>query len=270
MLDFLEYLLAGNLTPGEKELAYNLTVIYGMSIFSMVILYRFFTGFNSGTANVEKCETKVAQIPNTEDTMMLIKERRTIMPKDFNGEKLETSEVEMLLEAANWAPTHKRCEPWRFTVIAGSENISNYLEFVDGWYRDHKESVPDKDYQAFLKKYAGLSQSWPEQVSHLVIIGMKRQALLDQRLPEWEEICATAMAVQNLHLAATAMEGVAGFWSSHTWCKHARDSVDMLEHLGLDTEDRVFGAFVLGKYDTTKKFRSKRGDWREKVHWRTE
>jgi len=260
--------MAGKMTSGEKELAYNLTVIYGMSIFSMVILYRFFTGLSSGSPISDKTERGVAQVPHIEDTMMLIKERRSIMPKDFNGDKLEAKDVETLLEAANWAPTHKKTEPWRFTVIAGSENLSDYLGFIDSWYQDHKESVSDKDYQAFLNKYQGISTSWPEQVSHLVVIGMKRQALLDKRLPEWEEICATAMAVQNLHLAVTSLEGVAGDWSSHTWCKEARDSPELAEHLGLDREDRVFGAFVLGKYDTTKKFRSKRGDWREKIRWR--
>ena len=36
----------------------------------------------------------------------------------------------------------------------------------------------------------------------------------------------------------------------------------------LEDEDRVFGAFVIGKYDTKKVFKSKRGDWREKVEWR--
>ena len=49
---------------------------------------------------------------------------------------------------------------------------------------------------------------------------MKRHA---EKLPEWEEICAVAMSVQNMHLAAEAM-GIGGFWSSHTWCKRARDS----------------------------------------------
>jgi len=35
------------------------------------------------------------------------------MPKDLSGESLQKAEVEKLLEAANWAPTHHRNEPWR-------------------------------------------------------------------------------------------------------------------------------------------------------------
>lgn len=164
--------------------------------------------------------------------MMLIKERRSIMPKDLNGEKLTKEQVEILLEAANWAPTHQKCEPWRFTVISGGDKISDYLDFLDNWYKDNKENISDTDYNKFVNKCSSLSSEWPNNLSHIIIIGMKRQALLDKRLPEWEEICATAMAVQNLHLAVTAMVGVAGFWSSHTWCRHARDSKEMRDFMG--------------------------------------
>ncbi len=66
-------------------------------------------------------------------------------------------------------------------------------------------------------------------------------------MPEWEEIFAVAMSVQNMHLMATAMGDGAGFWSSHTWCKRARDSREMRNFLNLSGEDRVFGAFLLIK-----------------------
>ena len=58
---------------------------------------------------------------------------------------------------------------------------------------------------------------WPFNVSHMILIGMKRQARPDKRLPEWEEICAVAMSVQNMHLMLTSLSQVGGFWSSHTW-----------------------------------------------------
>jgi hypothetical protein len=45
-------------------------------------------------------------------TFDVIKSRRTISPKNFNGEKLNEKEVALILEAANWAPTHKKTEPW--------------------------------------------------------------------------------------------------------------------------------------------------------------
>merc|ERR1719187_1933617 len=133
MIDFLRYLAKGDMTSGEKELAYHLTVIYGLSILSMVVLYRLFYSSSGNTAkentNLSNPTKGCHQLPTIEDTMMLIKSRRTIMPKDLNGEKLSNDQIETLLEAANWAPTHKTTEPWRFTVITGSEKILEYLEF---------------------------------------------------------------------------------------------------------------------------------------------
>ena len=51
-------------------------------------------------------------VDKVQTTFDVIKTRRTITPKDFNGEKLNQKELEVILEAANWAPTHKKTEPW--------------------------------------------------------------------------------------------------------------------------------------------------------------
>ena len=40
----------------------------------------------------------------------------------------------------------------------------------------------------FNRKLNGVRQKWPYNVSHLVLIGMRRQSKPDKRLPEWEEI----------------------------------------------------------------------------------
>jgi nitroreductase len=38
--------------------------------------------------------------------------------QDMNGEQVSDAEVQQILEAANWAPTHGKTEPWRFAVLA--------------------------------------------------------------------------------------------------------------------------------------------------------
>ena len=49
-----------------------------------------------------------------------------------------------------------------------------------------------------------------------------------------------------------------------TWCRLASDSQELkqnyFEDLLDDPEDRIFGAFVLGKYEEGKTFRSVRSD----------
>ena len=210
MFEFLNYLASGQLTPGEAELAYNLTVIYGMSILCMVILHRLLA---SPQPRPQPRSTK-------EMCSSLISSRRSVMPKDLSGEKVSREEVETILEAANWAPTHHRSEPWRYVVIEGSEGIMSYLDLVETWYCDNKEDIPDQEYDTFLTKLQSLKSVWPEKVSHLIMITMVRQTLPNKKLPEWEEISAVACSVQNLHLSVTSIPGLAGFWSSHTWCRY--------------------------------------------------
>lgn len=265
MFEFLEYLASGKLTEGEAELAYNLTVIYGLSILSMVVLYKI---LNPGNSHI-KSSSNNELLPSKESTLALIKARRSIMPKDLSGEKLNKEDVEMILEAANWAPTHHKTEPWRYTVIEGSDSIADYLDKMDQWYSENKEDVSNEDYNRFLAKLSGVRPMFTENVSHLIVISMVRQALPGKKLPEWEEISSVACSVQNMHLALTSLDGVGGFWSSHTWCRHFRDSQEMRNFLGLcDAEDRVLGAFVIGKVLPGKTFKGKRHDWQSKVTWK--
>merc|ERR1719309_482493 len=93
---FVLEMAQGKMTAGEKELAYNLTVIYGLSILSMVILYKLFYPSTRATAS--------SGLPSLASTVELIKTRRTVTPKDMNGLVLTRAEVETVLEAANWAP----------------------------------------------------------------------------------------------------------------------------------------------------------------------
>lgn len=85
-------------------------------------------------------------------------------------------------------------------------------------------------------------------------------------MPEWEELAATSMAVQNMHLMATA-EGVAGYWTS--WGpEEARDSLTVKEYLNLGAEDKCIGVFLLGSSDRADTYRAKRGPVDQKVEWR--
>ena len=124
MFEFLEYLAKGNMTAGEKELAYNLTVVYGMSILCMVILYKLLNPSNKDKEGTPPsiCDDS---IPSKESVLTLIKSRRSIMPKDYSGEEVSQEEIERLLEAANWAPTHHRSEPWRYVVVSGASGVND-------------------------------------------------------------------------------------------------------------------------------------------------
>ena len=49
----------------------------------------------------------------------IIKNRRATPPRFLGGKNIEKEKIQRLLENANWAPNHKKTEPWRFIVFQG-------------------------------------------------------------------------------------------------------------------------------------------------------
>lgn len=196
-----------------------------------------------------------AQTPafDIETINQLIRQRRSIFPQQFSGEPVARELVELMLENANWAPTHGRTEPWRFIVFSG-EALSTLGERHAALYK--QEMPADKFKQ---EKYETLKIR-PAQASQVIAIC----AAVDPtgRIPEIEEIAATACAVQNLHLTATALR-LAGYWSSGGMTYHA----GMKAILGLEETERCLGFFYLGRFDGPWPTGKRRTDGLSKVRW---
>ncbi|QNH61677.1 nitroreductase family protein [Hymenobacter sediminicola] len=187
---------------------------------------------------------------DTQEFNRLIRARRSIQPVQFvPGQVIPDGVIEQLLENANWAPTHKRTEPWRFVVFSGA-GLQKLADFQATLYR---ERAGEKFQQG---KYEKLAAN-PLRCSHVIAIGMKRHA----EVPEVEEIEAVACAVQNLHLSATAY-GLGGYWGSGgiTYLEEAKP------FLGLGPDDRLLGFFSLG-YVQQQPGKNIRKPLAEKVAW---
>ncbi len=50
----------------------------------------------------------------------IIRNRRSIFPWQYIDKPIKKNDLDKILEAANWAPTHKKTEPWRFKVMQGN------------------------------------------------------------------------------------------------------------------------------------------------------
>ncbi len=169
----------------------------------------------------------------------IIKSRRNIKPAHFNGEKIADDLVAGMLEMADWAPTHKFTEPWRFIVFSHERVLGFCLEHA-ALYKAH---TPDAEFeQAKFDKLLHMG----DKASHIVVVYMKRTP--GNRLPEWEEQAAVACAIQNMLLAAHA-NGIAAFWSTggmsakpqfKTWLELADDDFPMgIIYLGTSDEKPV-------------------------------
>ena len=52
-----------------------------------------------------------------------IRQRRSIYPEQFSADEIRKEEILQLLENANYAPTHKMTQPWRFKIISGDKKF---------------------------------------------------------------------------------------------------------------------------------------------------
>jgi nitroreductase len=160
-----------------------------------------------------------------------IKARRAVFPAQYNSESISREEILTILEAANWAPTHRRTEPWRFKVFHG-DSKHNLGDFLAEKYKASIDKYSEFKYRKILDK--------AEQSGCIIAICMQRDPL--KSVPEWEEIAATAMAVQNMWLTAHSMK-IGAYWST----PYYKDFLN--EHVTLQEGERCLGFFFMGKYD---------------------
>jgi len=59
----------------------------------------------------------------------LIKNRRSIFPKTYIEKPIPKDIIQQVLENANWAPNHRKTEPWRFKIFTGAS-----LELLSLWH----------------------------------------------------------------------------------------------------------------------------------------
>mgnify|MGYP001170773301 FL=1 len=177
-----------------------------------------------------------------------IAKRRSIFPIQFSDKEVSGSQLNELFEAANWAPTHRRTEPWRFKVFRGEKKTDLGRFLVDAYTKTASKFSKRKS-QAIVQKI--------DLSAAVVLICMKRDE--KESVPEWEEIAATAMAVQNLWLTATEM-GLGGYWSTPAYIDQIHDFIPMEEG------EACLGLFYLGAFEGSMPTREP-SDWREKVQW---
>ena len=163
----------------------------------------------------------------------IIRNRRSVYPKQYGPERVDDAIIRQMLENARWAPSHKLTQPWRFVVYTG-DGLKVLGEFQASCYKD----VTTRNGTFREDKYLGLQNKATES-SHIIAVGMRRD---DKRsVPEIEEIGAVFCAVQNMYLTATAY-GIG--------CYMSTGGVTSFEEakpfFGLRPEDKLLGFFHVG------------------------
>lgn len=191
-----------------------------------------------------------------QDATQLIQSRRSVFPRDYTGEKVDDVIIHQMLENANWAPTHKFTEPWRFIVYSneGRKKLGTLQAEVYKKKTIAEGTFDETKYNNFLIK--------PLESSHIIVVYMKRDE--KKSVPEVEEVGSVFCALQNMHLTATAY-GVGAYLSTGgiTFYKEANEA------FGLAAEDKIIGFFHVGVPKHRNQV-SRRNSIDEKVVWVSE
>ncbi|MFT6148097.1 MAG: nitroreductase [Saprospiraceae bacterium] len=182
----------------------------------------------------------------------LIRTRRSIYPQMLIDKPIPDEIIWELLENANYAPTHRLTQPWRFKVF--TENGKGRLgQFLADTY---KEVTPvEKFKESKFKKTLKKSQ----QAYAMIAICMQRDA--SNSVPEVEETNAVACAVQNIWLSAHAYN-IGMYWSSPKFI-YTQSANDFL---GLKEGESCLGIIYMG-YHEIPELAANRTPITEKVEW---
>jgi len=143
-----------------------------------------------------------------ESFLELLKSRRSI--RRFTDRKPARVEIERLIEAASWAPSNHNRQGWRFIVFEDRKQIRSLAEQVRNCIAEAMKNAPRlaESYADELIHLAGAFDQSPILILAMhkktPAIGRSLLALATSELASGEAL-STAMAVQNLLLAAHVM-----------------------------------------------------------------
>jgi len=186
------------------------------------------------------------------DLNNLIKNRRAIFPKTYNDKPIAREIIEQILENANWAPTHKFTEPWRFKVFHSTESRAELGDFMAAQY---KETMPSDKFSE--TKFNKLKTN-ARRSACAIALCMQRDP--SESIPEWEEVAALACAVQNMWLTCSAYD-IGCYWSSAKILQKTG-----AKFLNLAEGERCLGLLFMG-YHNLPQLTGKRTPIAEKVVW---
>lgn len=179
----------------------------------------------------------------------IIQRRRSVFPISYTSDKIPLEVIKQILENANYAPTHKLTQPWRFTVFMGAGKTKLGEELS----RLYRSTTPA---EKFLQKKHDSILEKVEQAACVIVI---KAQLHPDVIPEWEELAAVACAVQNMALTAEALK-IGAYWSSPELIHH------LSGFLELEENEKCYGLFYMGYHNETAR-PAARKPMEDKIKW---
>ena len=166
------------------------------------------------------------------DVTTAIETRRSI--SKMQDKPVDLFDIEDILQAACWAPTHYKTEPWRFHVFAeDSRKILSDI-FVEGIKVKYQTSD-------LLAAKVEKAKNAPFRAPVVIAVTCKLEE--EFQAPVWEEYAAVSCAIQNMSLQAHAL-GLSSIWRSgdFTEFENAEDFFKVDKSKG----ERIMGYLYIG------------------------
>jgi len=181
-----------------------------------------------------------------------IRNRRTFPYQKMKTDAIRPEHLAFILEAANWAPSHRHSEPWSFFVFQGEGRTQLSTLLCETYRATAGPNFKERKYQKAIDR--------PAHVPLSIAVVMRWQ----DKNPEFQELMAVGGAIQNLHLAAQSL-GIGCALSTPAYLDHA----NIRDYFKLNEGDRCLGFLYLG-YPSEGWPQSKRGPVADKVTYITE
>jgi len=167
-----------------------------------------------------------------------IKKRRSI--RLYENEPIPRNIINTIIEAGNAAPfaSEKRCQPWRFVVVADPEFKQKLVQTTLPIWKGATESMKDPHpeiYEMGMKLYKTLEE--PKDPVYynapiiIFVLGPARNSV------------GCSLACENMMIAATSV----GLGSCYTgFGGMVKSSGDVIKALELKEDERIYGPILIG------------------------
>ncbi|MDG2500447.1 MAG: nitroreductase [Flavobacteriaceae bacterium] len=182
---------------------------------------------------------------NKETLNSVIRNRKSIYPKDYATGEIPDDIINEVLLNANHAPTHRMTQPWFFKVYK-NESKQKLIDIIS---KIDESKISKIKHDKFIQKI--------NDSNTIISIFLNRDK--KERLPEWEEIAAVSMAVQNMWLTCY-VNNIGSYWSTPGFIQEYGKLVN------LDNNESSLGFFFMGVYNH-KETAKLRDDITTKVEW---
>ena len=165
------------------------------------------------------------------DTIALLKRRRSAPPAVMTGPGPTAEELETILTVASRVPDHGKLAPWRFIVFEGGarERVGRVAEMI------RLEDNPGLDEKARAEERGRFARA-------PLVVAVVSRAAPHAKIPEWEQVLSAGAVCMNLIVAARAL-GFTATWLTE-WTAY---DVRFREAIGLAEHERVAGFVHIGR-----------------------